>query len=707
MARPRIPRALRLAAIAALLATPWAGATPAEAASLEGVCARLEQAAAVDPSVTTGVVLLDLASGQRCEVAAEREFRTASLYKTVVLAELYRQIDEGRVTLNDPLILEPRHSIDDPEEFQLTSAVRTTIGEAADRMIHFSDNTSALALREHLGTGLVDAAPAWLGMPDTVLGARFVTTPGDQAELYRRVYAGEIVNPAASRAVYQTLSQQEITDLIPAALPAGTVIAHKTGTLDTYLHDAGIVRAPGGDFVLVVMTENADFNAAMEVIQGVAAVAFEPFAVASPPVLTGELGALTQQGRPADLSPEALASLLADPATSEVPADGGGFDLAIPSPGGALSGTGMLTAFLALAAAAIAAPVILARRGMPIGRLFSYGANGAAVTGSPRTGNTGNAAPPRLASRAPAADDVRERVDRAERGVVMRFGSRREDDGRPSEVLPASRSVAEVREQPVTPSRRLQRLAEHFQAQGDLLNTMRAQFEDEMEPLQELMQKQAQAMHRLLSNLEERLRPLNEYADGEEANLRALEQRIQGGGTDHVARNFAPYVEEQRRRISQTREQIDQQRTPFVEYGQQQRETIETALSRFDADIDALEQNLAEQRRVMMRMLDAMRSETFTAVKEYLGGRQAALAEMAASGSTDPAEIGRTVQQLRRSLEQLAGKSDVARAVLEQADQADRALISVAPGRPRAIREEAPAPAPAPVAETEANEASA
>lgn len=116
---------------------------------------------------------------------------------------------------------------------------------------------------------------------------------------------------------------------------------------------------------------------------------------------------------------------------------------------------------------------------------------------------------------------------------------------------------------------------------------------------------------------------------------------------------------------------------------------MEAALTRFDSDIEALEQNLAEQRRVMMRMLDAMRSDTFAAVKDYLSNRQEALGKLAESGSTDPAEIGRTVQQLRRSLEAVAAKSDFARSVLEQADQADRALIDVAP-RPRAIRDEAP-----------------
>src|SRR5690606_35071530 len=110
----------------------------------------------------------------------------------------------------------------------------------------------------------------------------------------------------------------------------------------------------------------------------------------------------------------------------------------------------------------------------------------------------------------------------------------------------------------------------------------------------------------------------NEYADGEEANLSALEERIQAGGLDHVARSFSQYMEEQRRRIDETREQIDRQRVPFLEYGDAQRDTVETALSRFDNDIEALEANLAEQRRVMVRMLDAMRSETFAAVREYL-----------------------------------------------------------------------------------------
>ncbi|MSQ30309.1 MAG: hypothetical protein EXR68_07480 [Dehalococcoidia bacterium] len=164
-------------------------------------------------------------------------------------------------------------------------------------------------------------------------------------------------------------------------------------------------------------------------------------------------------------------------------------------------------------------------------------------------------------------------------------------------------------------------------------------------------------MQRLLTNLEERLRPLNEYTDGEEANLDALEHRMNDSGSDHAARSFAEYLAEQR-------------------------DTVEVALSRFDGEMDALEANLGEQRKVMLRMLDAMRSETFTTVKEFLVLRQEALTSLAASGSTDPAEIGRSVQQLRRALEPMADAAQ-ARPVLERVDLADRHLVSASPASPR------------------------
>jgi len=710
-------RASSILAVAVLLlaaATAFEGPRSAAAAEpLDSACEAIRDVARQSADVTLGVVVVDLRSGDRCALNESRPFRTASLYKTVVAAELYRQVAEGLVALDDTITVQPRHHVDDPPALRPSEAYTVSVYEAADRMIIASNNGTAFALRELLGESTVDAATEWLGMPATTLATAFLTSPEDQARLYMDLYHGRVVNHASSAAIMDMLRRQQVRDAIPQGVPAGVVVAHKTGTLEGYLHDAGIVYAPGGDLVLVVMTENEDFGAALEAIQAVAAAAYLPYASDGQPLLSAQdafwsesapgaslpyvrseaaeggsdmaaaTGAVTGvQVTDVQVTDGGAAGMVAGDADPEVIptlviGNGAGDGLPLVE---TLRDPLVLGSILGLTALAVGLPVMVLRR-KPRVRYGTETLTGAAL--------------------ALPQSEARLRADRSERGLVMRFGSRRDGDGRSEPASPASRSVAEVAQQPVLPSKRLQRVAEHFRAQGELLTSMRDQFEEEMEPLHDLIVKQAQAMQSLLQNLEERLRPLNEYADGEEANLSALEERIQAGGQDHVARSFSQYLEEQRSRISETRVQIDQQRVPFLEYGDAQRDTVEAALSRFDNDIEALEANLADQRRVMVRMLDAMRSETFGAVREYLDGRQQALAQMAASGSTDPGEIGRAVAALRRSMEEIAGKSDYVRGLLQHAEMADRALIEAAPA-PRPLRQEAPAVA---VVEDEDDEA--
>jgi beta-lactamase class A len=651
---------LTLATVVALATT--ASPMAAHAASLDELCTRVSQEAGAAP-VKMAVVVIDLASGQRCDVNGQQTFDSASLYKLVVLADAYEQQAAGTFSFTEPLTIEPRHSVDNPPEFQLTDPIQTTTGAATRAMIQMSDNPSAAALRERLGFDAVAAEPAHLGMTHTELGANFVTTADDIAHFFDRLYHGAIVDPQSSNQMLQILLSQQENDLIPAALPAGVVVAHKTGELDTVLHDAGIVYAPAGDYVLVTMTQfDGNYPAAIDAIHAVSKLVYDAYRGSTPPTTTTTKSV---SNAAAGASSRAAQSAPVAAAAQPRPAP-----LVITESSEPLwrrldtSGFGILAlAALVLAPAMMfGVRLLAARRGRPS-----------------------------------AEADAGSRLWPAERDHGMRFGNRRDDemeamDTRRQQVPPAAAGMQTgiADEAPLLPSRRLQRVADLFRSHTELLEGMRVQFQDELQPLNELLARQNSTMQQMLFNLEERLRPLNDYADSEETNLESLERRMREAGSDFVARSFSEYVQQQRKRIAETRQQIEQQRTPFMQYGEDQRDAIEVALARFDDDVEALELNLVEQRKIMIRMLDSMRSDSFGAVKEFLQNREEVMAEMATSGMTDPGEIGRSVQALRQSIEALARESAHIQSVLQTTDEADKRLTRSAPAGPRPLRNQEP-----------------
>ena len=184
----------------------------------------------------------------------------------------------------------------------------------------------------------------------------------------------------------------------------------------------------------------------------------------------------------------------------------------------------------------------------------------------------------------------------------------------------------------------------------------------------------------MLSNLDERLGPSRDYAASEESNLEALQARIDGEGMDFIARSFSEYVTEQRQRIAETHQHIADQREPFEQLVADQRDAVELGLSRFDSDIAALESNLGEQRRIIMGLLDAMRSQDFGDVREFIDARERVLAEAAERGVTDPAEIAASMQMLRRSLQPGATGNAHLDRVLEGVAVADERLLQAGAG---------------------------
>ncbi|MEO8577262.1 MAG: serine hydrolase, partial [Gemmatimonadales bacterium] len=77
----------------------------------------------------------------------------------------------------------------------------------------------------------------------------------DLAVLLAAIERGKILSPGSSAEMREILLAQEFNEKIPAGLPAGTRVAHKTGEITAVSHDAAIVYPPGRKpYVLVVLT---------------------------------------------------------------------------------------------------------------------------------------------------------------------------------------------------------------------------------------------------------------------------------------------------------------------------------------------------------------------------------------------------------------------------------------------------------------------
>jgi beta-lactamase class A len=74
--------------------------------------------------------------------------------------------------------------------------------------------------------------------------------------LFEKLAHGQAVDAQSDAEMIAILKRQTFNDGIPAGLPPGTAVAHKTGTI-TRIHDAGIVYA-GRPYVLVVLVRGMD-----------------------------------------------------------------------------------------------------------------------------------------------------------------------------------------------------------------------------------------------------------------------------------------------------------------------------------------------------------------------------------------------------------------------------------------------------------------
>ena len=222
-----------------------------------------------------------LATGAEAFVAPDEVYHAASTVKVGVMCEVFRQASQGRFAMDDRVpVFNGFTSIYDGSSFHLAAkddadpglyefvGQAVPIRELVRRMIVRSSNLATNVLLTHVSAASAHQFMIDLGAPSVVIrrgvedgpayrnGLNNATTARGLADLLTRVARHEVVSSTASQEMLDILAGQELNEGIPAGLPTGTVVAHKTGWNGPVYHDAGIVFPTSGDpFVLVVLTE--------------------------------------------------------------------------------------------------------------------------------------------------------------------------------------------------------------------------------------------------------------------------------------------------------------------------------------------------------------------------------------------------------------------------------------------------------------------
>lgn len=272
---------------------------------------------------TVGISVKDLSSGETLALNGDMLFPMASAYKVAVAGRIFALVDAGQLTLADML---------PPEPAQIGSIGTLSVATLLDLMLTRSDNNATDILVARAGGPA--AVNAWVAG----LGIRGLRVDSNTADLLyramdlaprpgnfnRNVAAAVAANPvlrerdardtpniAFARDPRDTATPAAMTDLVTAIrmgkalkpastvamlaimehcrtgrarlsgmLPPGTLVAHKTGSLNGTGNDTGIVTLPDGRLFAItvfVMQDHKGHDVRDRIMAEAARAAFDYF----------------------------------------------------------------------------------------------------------------------------------------------------------------------------------------------------------------------------------------------------------------------------------------------------------------------------------------------------------------------------------------------------------------------------------------------
>ena len=251
---------------------------------------------------TIGIAVKHLQTGEEVLVEGDTLFPTASVFKLPLLVELYRQVEEGHISLDQRLVMTEEAKVPGSGILrELSPGLEMKARDYVTLMMMLSDNTATDMLLDLVGIENVDKNLRRMGFDKTrvvascrdmlfdlaglgdlkpeersfkvymerrkfnpnskALGVENndVTTPREMMRLLEEIFSGKVLSRGSCDAILEMMKKcQTGSNRIPKYLPREKVeMARKTGSLSGIVNDVGVIylREKGEQYILCFFTK--------------------------------------------------------------------------------------------------------------------------------------------------------------------------------------------------------------------------------------------------------------------------------------------------------------------------------------------------------------------------------------------------------------------------------------------------------------------
>ncbi|MSU79187.1 MAG: serine hydrolase [Gemmataceae bacterium] len=255
------------------------------------------------------VAVKHLDSGESFYFDEDVEMPTASLIKFMIMLEVYLQVSEKRVRLDDKLTLRKADMVPGSGilTYHFSDGATFSLRDATRLMIVFSDNSATNMVLDHIGLASTNKRMESWGFTHTKINAKVFlgnktslnpdrtkkfglgsTTARETLMLLEKAHQGNVVSHEVCKEMLGHMKKCDDKLKLKRYLPESLTIAHKSGTVSDARTDAGILYLPTGPVAICVLTADnddksyKDDNAGNIVIGRIAQQVHEYFMLQSP-----------------------------------------------------------------------------------------------------------------------------------------------------------------------------------------------------------------------------------------------------------------------------------------------------------------------------------------------------------------------------------------------------------------------------------------